>query len=246
MEQMYSYGDQMFDRFYGDVENFAATNAPLYQYGVESATAGMMDNEYLSSIQSGTNLGMTGLGGIVDGSNAGMQSMESLMNPTGNPYLQSEIDSMYGSINKNLTENILPAQRGEESVLDQYGGSRGAITEGMAMDSAITQGAEAEQGLRYDAYTSDMDRALQASLGYTGATADASTAYTGAGMTADQIMADKYNAVPEMLTSAMNLGMSEYQLPFDYLGNLANLYGSPTVLGEGSSSQSGFNMGFLT
>lgn len=219
LENLYSAGENMYNANEGEVSQFAGNYTDQQMPGMQDAIAGMGDTSFLNSVKSGTNLGMT--------------TMEGMMNPQGNPYLDSQVNSMWGSIGRNMNENILPNQRSEASIRGSYGGSRDNIAEGMALQEATRSGIDAEAGLRFGAYSGDQDRALTAAGNY-----------AGAGMTADQMEAARLNATPEMISAGYNLGMTPYQAPFDYLQNYQNTIGQPTVLGQGASNQnSGFSFG---
>lgn len=242
LEKLYSQASGMFDESYGPFTGQVKGYANAYEPYLKSHAINLGDNRFLKGITSGTNLGMGGYSDILSGESPGMTTMAGMMSPEGNPYLEGTISDMYGGIARNLEENILPMQRSEESVLGQYGGSRGDIAEGMAKAEAIRTGGEMERSMRSGAYETDMQRALQSALGYTGAISDAAGGYTGTGMTAEQLIAQKAGMAPEAVASVMNLGLSPYTMPYDYLSRYKEAIGGPVVLGQGSSG-SGFSFG---
>ena len=177
LNEIYGLGKGLYEDTVGPATQFSTDFANAALPGMMYDANSMADTSYLKGITSGTNLGMTGLAGTIDGSNPAMVAMQDMMNPTGNPYLQDQIDSQWSSIGRNLSENILPAQRSEASILDNYGSSRDNMAEGMAMQEAIRAGTGAESDLRYQSYTSDMDRALSSAGMYGGLVTDASGAF---------------------------------------------------------------------
>lgn len=196
--------------------NFLDTNLP----GTTNAVNTALDPNYLQSITGGTNLGMS--------------TMADMMNPQGNPYLQQSVDDMWGSLSKNYSENILPNQRSEASVIDNYGSSRDYIAETQLLENMMNEGTMAETAMRSDAYTTDQANALSAA-----------GSYVGAGLSADQLLTNKGQIAPEVQTALMNLGMTPDMLPTEFLAQYSQILGAPTVLGEGSTD-SGWNASFLT
>lgn len=219
LQDLYNAGQDLLTSGSPGVEQFAKQYTGQFLPEMEQAALSTSNTDFINTIKNGTNLGMT--------------TMASMMNPQGNPYLEDQIGSMWGSIGRNLDEYILPNQRSEASVTGNYGSSRDFISEGMAKQRAIESGVEAEKALRFGAYGEDMNRALTAA-----------GTYTGAGTEADKTEAARLSLFPAMAEASYNLGMTPYTAPFDYLGEYRDVIGSPTVLGEGSSG--GFNLGILT
>lgn len=221
LEDMYNLANEAFLNGTTGATDFATNFLDKNFSDVNNLSLNAIDPSFLQGITGGTNLGMTGLAGMI--------------NPQGNPYLESSIDNLWSSINKNLTNNILPAQRSEASIIDNYGSSRDYIAEQQLLSDAMTGGINAETAMRSGAYTTDQANALAASQ-----------AYTSAGLTADQLLTSKGELSPELMTAVMNLGMTPYSLPMDYVQNYAGtLSVSPTVIGQ-SSTDGGWNASFLT
>lgn len=72
-----------------------------------------------------------------------------------NPFLDSQIQAGQGSINRNLTRNILPSVRNNAIAAGGIGGSRQGIAEGLAMSDANAQAVDFENRFRGEAYRSD-------------------------------------------------------------------------------------------
>lgn len=83
-----------------------------------------------------------------------MESWGQLMNPQMNPQLQA----YQGDVQRNLTDNLLPAIQGEASMANQLGGSRQQIGEGLAVARSNQQISDMGANL----YNEDMNRMLQA------------------------------------------------------------------------------------
>lgn len=217
LEGLYETGTDLYNQLSPGIRDFStgfsSSNMPTLQDSIASTG----NTDFLGNIKSGVNLGMSGLSGMI--------------NPTTNPYLESTIGDMWNNLGRNVSEVVLPGQRSEESITGNYGGSRGALAEGMALQEAIRSGLQGERTMRSGAYESGMGRALSAS-----------DLYTRLGLTADQAELARTTATPDMISSAYNLGMSPYNAPFNMLSNYQNIIGAPTILGQGSTG-SGFNVG---
>ena len=69
-----------------------------------------------------------------------------------NPHVQGMMDANARSMNKNLTQNLLPAIRANSAGHGQYGSSRQGIAEGLAMQGMQDSLANANAATQMDAY----------------------------------------------------------------------------------------------
>lgn len=83
-----------------------------------------------------------------------MESWGQLMNPQMNPQLQA----YQGDVQRNLTDNLLPAIQGEAGMHNQLGGSRQGIGEGLAVARSNQQISDMGANL----YNEDMNRMMAA------------------------------------------------------------------------------------
>lgn len=187
--------------------NFVNQNAPHLQ----DVTSGLMDTSFT--------------GGVKEGSNLGMGSMANFMSPQENPYLDFQINRAMGDIGRNLNENILTGNASEAGLANQFGGSRHSLSDAMSKEEALRLGSQTAESMRGAAYGDDMNRALDASRGY-----------VTAGMTADQLEANRLGMVGDSVTDSYNLGMSPYESQWMPMNQYSATVGGPTTLNSGRSS----------
>lgn len=98
-----------------------------------------------------------------------------LLNPENVPGLQASKAANAQMINRNLTENQLPAIRGGALLDNTYGGSRQGIAEGIATRGANDSIANANAGMDMSAYSQGL-QAMQGGLGLAPSTYNVGTA----------------------------------------------------------------------
>lgn len=125
---------------------------------------------------------------------------------TGPGFAQQQIGAVQSLLNRNLTENLLPAIGSQAQLTGGFGGGRQGVAEGIALRG--TQ--EALSNTSADILSQDLLRRQQA--------AQAQGALSSAGAQAGL----------SFLPQQLNLGLSP-------LLSLAQILGPPTVLGQGSS-----------
>lgn len=89
-----------------------------------------------------------------------------IWNPASNPYLQSAVDAAVRPITQQLTEQQLPALRGEAQNVGGFGGSRQGIAEGLASGRASTAIGDTASRLVQNQYDTNV-RAQQAAINMT-------------------------------------------------------------------------------
>ncbi len=93
-----------------------------------------------------------GLGGMVDPSMSAWQSMLSAPDAANNPFVQAMIGEQANVLNRNLTENLLPAIQSGAIGAGQLGGSREGVASGIAMRGTQDALARAAAQTQLDAY----------------------------------------------------------------------------------------------
>lgn len=97
--------------------------------------------------------GAQGFGGFMQPYNQAQNfSMGDVLSPESNPYLQKYMDAVTQNIMKGITEQALPAVRGEAITAGGYGGSRQGIAEAQAIERGAQQAGNAVSGLANSAY----------------------------------------------------------------------------------------------
>jgi hypothetical protein len=211
LQDLYSQAQSAYGDNSGGASQYATNFSNQNQQTGNTALDNLMDTSYINSIQ--------------DGSNLGMQTMQTMMNPNGNPYLDNQINYAQQNIGRNLKENILPGVASEAGITGNYGGSRQGIAEGMAMQEALRQGTQLDSTMRGNAYSEDMNRA-----------GNAANSYVGQQLNADDQMINKMGAAGNQMNDNYNLGMNKFNVPWQQLNNYSDIIGSPTMTSTGSSS----------
>jgi hypothetical protein len=89
---------------------------------------------------------------------------EQMINPQANPYLENMGEAGLGQINRNLTQNVLPAIGNEAMGGMNLGSSRHGVAEGLATQGAQIAGGDFLTNLYGNQYQGDQNRALTALL----------------------------------------------------------------------------------
>ena len=79
-------------------------------------------------------------------------ALNDVLSPESNPYLQKYMDAVTQSIMRGVTEQALPAIRGQAITAGGYGGSRQGIAEAQAVGRGAQQAGNAVSGLASQAY----------------------------------------------------------------------------------------------
>lgn len=85
-----------------------------------------------------------------------------MLSPVGNPYLDQQVSRAQNTIGRNFTEQIMPAIRDEAIFTGQYGGSRPGLAANMGLEQTQRAMGDVATNMYGQAYSSDMNRALQA------------------------------------------------------------------------------------
>ena len=91
-----------------------------------------------------------------------MQPWQQAMNPQGNPYLEQMGQSGLDQLNRNFTQNIMPAISNEAMGGMNLGSSRQGVAEGIAAQGNQLAGADYLTKLYGGQYQQDQNRAMQA------------------------------------------------------------------------------------
>jgi len=145
----------------------------------------------------------------------------STLSQQGNPYLQDQIGALGTDIQRQLQGSLQNIGQGFVSA-GQYGGSRQGLAEGQAVGQATDAFAQQAAALRANSLQQQQG-AAQAGLG-----------------ALNQNQAVQTAALQQALGGiggAYNLGLAPYLGQADFLGSIASIIGSPTVLTD-SQSQS--------
>ena len=133
----------------------------------------------------------------------------------GSPWLQSQIGQLGDNIGQFFNQQIMPGITGEYAGAGQLGGSRQAVSQGMASQEALRQFVQGATGLYSNDYTQGANAAGMAGQLAQGSINNAGNQY--------------------------NLGMQPYSAQFQPLQQFSSLLGGPTVLGQGGGGGHGFN-----
>lgn len=162
------------------------------------------------------------LGQLAQGQGVGQQYLAGSLGQE-NPYLQDVIGGLREDIGQGLGRELGVGIAGEAGgVGGAYGGSRHGIREGMAIESANREFANAAADLRFGDYAAQ------------GARAEALT----------QSQSEAARQLGGLAPDAFNLGISPLQAPWIPYQMQGRLLGAPTVLGQGQSESQGFGFSF--
>lgn len=165
-----------------------------------------------------------------------MMSTPSSSNST--PLLDKNVALALEQASTNLQRNILPSIGREAQASGQYGGSRQAIAEGLAMSDANKQALQTAMGAYNDQYGRDVTAKAQEDQNRLQAANIMQALISGqAGQVAQGVQTGQ---------GLTNLGMMPYDiygqmanLSWNPLMNYASIIGSPLVLGRSSGTSSG-------
>lgn len=169
--------------------------------------------------------------GITDDSNAGMQTLLDLQQGGVGPLLDSYYQSALTGVNKNLTRNILPSIRSDAINAGQSGSSRHGIAEGLALSDANQTAADLASQMYGQAYDSDQQRRLAAS-----------SPYIQSGLGAEGQIATQGSNTISSAGQLYDMQLDPYDRAWDPLHAYKSIVGNQTILGEGSSSGSSWNI----
>lgn len=168
---------------FGQAQNLYYGNTPEYYPGTTVAApteAELQGQKMALATASGF------LPGYIDSSVQGQQFLATgdVLTPENNPYLASYAKGAIDPIVENLTQNILPQIGRDEMVMGQYGGSRGDIAEGLAVDRAVEDMANMTSQIYSNAYGQGLN-AMTTAQGlapqYAGMTLMPAEIYSGVG-----------------------------------------------------------------
>jgi len=199
----------------GQAGGIAQDYIDKYSGNVDSAITGSVDTSYLDSIRNGSNLGM--------------QTLQSSMNPTGNPYLEGQINNMRTNAADNMNIFGMSDNRSNANMSGQFGSSRQGIDDYLLRKETMKQAGDQENAMRMNAYDTDQNRAV-----------DAAGNYINAGVNANSGMQDQYGNVINNVNSGYNLNMNPNNANWNELQNLSGIVGGPTTLNNSNSSSFGY------
>jgi len=150
------------------------------------------------------------------------------MDPTGNPYLEAQINNMKTSAADNMNIFGMGDNRSEANMSGQFGSSRHGIDDYLTRKDAMNTANVNEINMRNAAYEGDMNRSVNAAGNY-----------VGSGMDASGQIVDQNQAAIESMGNVHNLGLNPYQAAWLPMQNQADIIGGPTVLTKSKSSGSG-------
>lgn len=168
---------------------------------------------------------------VADDSNQGMQTLLNLQEGGVSPLLDNYYESALGSVNRNLERNILPSIRDGAISAGQSGSSRHGIAEGLALSDANQQATEMANQMYGQAYDADQGRRL-ASAGQ----------YIQSGLGAEGQSATQASNVINSAGQLYDMQLDPYSRAWDPLNSYKSIVGNQTILGEGSSSGSSWNI----
>ena len=218
----------------------AAQNTSPYTQQAAPAWGNLLQGGQTSQA---TNPWMTGAvtSGIMSGRDPNMQAFSQF--GAGNPYLDQMATAGMNQINRNFTENLMPAIKGNAIGTGGLFGSRQGVAEGQAAGYANQQASDFIGNLYGGQYQSDMNRGLAANSAALNAKLGA-TGQQGAMM--GQADTTGINALGQG-QNMMNLGMGPaamygqaYNQQWSPMSQFKQVIGNPVLLGSGSSS--GWNL----
>lgn len=162
---------------------------------------------------------------------------ESIVGGSGNTY----VDPLIDQLRKDSAQNVATLQGGnalDAAAMGQSGSSRQAMQDAMFANQANKDLLTQEATLRHGAYDTDLNRKMDiASMADTNRQAEQDRLVGLLGGAQDSKLAATDNS--SLLNSIMS-GLSPYlqgqQAGWNPLNNLANIIGSPTIVGSGSGN----------
>ena len=177
----------------------------------------------------------------------GFDTYRGLMNPSGNPYL----DSMFGRGANNIAQqwanNVMPQISNNADMSGGYGGSRQGIAEGLSAQGLLDTIGDYGTNLYGNAYSGDMNRALTAARSYNTDIIRGTGQNINMGGMVDQSRA---NALTQG-QNAMNLGFAApnlysqlYGMQWSPHNYYSDIMGQPTALSTSESDSHSYGIRF--
>lgn len=177
----------------------------------------------------------------------GFDTYSAMMNPQGNPYLDSMAGSGLNRLFDQYSRITMPAIAEDAAFNGGYGGSRMGVREANAGDSLMKSSADYLTGLYGGQYQNDMSRALQAGQSFNADQLAALGLSANIGGMADTTGTNAISNTPNI----MNLGFAAptywntlYGMQWQPYANAAGIYGNPTTLSSSNSDTWQMSMGF--
>ena len=152
-----------------------------------------------------------------------------VLNPETNPGLRSAIEAGTRPIFEGLTEQALPAIRGEAISTGNFGSSRQGIAEGLASREASRAAGDVAGGIAYQGYQSGLDAMIK-NLGLLPQTM---SAQTGPAATVGAVGDVQQQLAQMLLSEARDRSMQEQLLPLnigkELVGMVSGLPGATTA-----------------
>ena len=212
-----SQGNQPFNA----ANQYAQLAQPAYGQAIGAA----------GNLAGGTGQAGQTFGQLAQGTSQGQQFMQDRLGQN-NPYLEGLIGQSVNDIQQGLQQNIIPSITSNAINLGAFGGSREAITRGIAGQAAIEQMGDVSQQLRYGDYLQQGQNASALSQ---------SQLQGAQGLAASQ--AAGLSALPGVTQGAASSAQSPFTAQWSPIAAAGQAFGNPTVLGEGSSSSKGRSKG---
>lgn len=131
------------------------------------------------------------------------------LDPNSNPALQGTIDAATRPIFQGLTEQVLPALRGESRTNGVFGSNRQGIAEGLASRGALSSAGDASSNIAYQGY----QQGLQAMMQNLGLLPQTQGALTTGAATTGAVGDARYSLDQAKLTDARNQDLQRQLLP---------------------------------
>lgn len=245
---------------YGQAGSFFNQPNPYLQNALTSGEQAMGQmNPYLQSAMpawnsllgggtfGGQQFDVSGVNPIATGTAPAFDTLNSLQNPMGNPYLDQMAGSGLNNLYQQYSQNVMPAIGNSAEMGGGLGGSRQGIAQGLATQGLLDSSSDYLTNLYGGQYQSDMDRALQAadvSLGQQlGGIGAAGQLGMGADQTGLNALGQGQNAVNLGFTGP-NLWSQLYGMQWNPYQMFGSILGNPIALTSSKGKETGFKLGF--